>query len=117
MADKPAKQERNRDKKGRFVKGVSGNPNGRPTKANCISDQLRALLEQEAPNMGGKTYAEVLALAMMREALGGNAPYMKELMDRIEGKVQAPKGGGPDDGTLSKVDQIFQELGYGSKPQ
>lgn len=113
MAGKPIKKanKRGRDAKGRFVKGEYEGGPGRPRKATCISDRIRELLDIEAPNMGGKTYAELLAVAMVKEALAGNAPYMKELLERIEGKVQAPKTG-PTEDTLNKVDQIFESLGY-----
>ena len=42
MAEAPAKQAKNRDDKGRFVPGTSGNPNGRPPAEFTITDLLRA---------------------------------------------------------------------------
>ena len=42
MAKKPAKQERaGRDPKGRFPKGVSGNPAGRPPLAEAFAQAIR----------------------------------------------------------------------------
>src|SRR3990167_8830877 len=38
----PEKQVRNRNEKGRFIPGVSGNPHGRPTAEFSITELLRA---------------------------------------------------------------------------
>lgn len=40
------KQERKRDKNGRFLKGVSGNPRGRPKTDEEIKEALRDLVPQ-----------------------------------------------------------------------
>jgi hypothetical protein len=45
--NKPDKQELNRDKKGKFIKGVSGNPGGRP-KVSYIDQLCTAIKTVEA---------------------------------------------------------------------
>lgn len=110
MADTANKrtQTPGRDAKGRFVKGRPGGP-GRPRKEHCISAQLFLLMEQEAPGGKGRTYAEMIALAIVQQAMKGNPGYLKELMERLEGKVQPAKEGAKDE-ELSKLDLILASL-------
>jgi hypothetical protein len=42
----PVKQDKNRDNKGRFQKGTTGNPNGRPPAAFSITELLRAKVSE-----------------------------------------------------------------------
>ena len=65
--------------------GQSGNPGGRP-KNRPISDELERLLAQEAPNSSGKTWAVVIAEALLRKARKGDARAIAELANRVEGK-------------------------------
>ena len=69
--------------------GQSGNPNGRPTKDVCITSLIKEFLEKEAD--GSKTHAQLVAEAIVKLAedhhFKGNVSAIKELLDRIEGKV------------------------------
>jgi hypothetical protein len=82
-------QRRNSDKRLQnlkpFPKGVSGNPAGRPKKA-LLSDALRRQLAEALPNATEKTIAEVIARALIREAVAGNVQAIREVGDRTEGK-------------------------------
>ncbi len=82
-------QRRNSDKRLQnlkpFPKGVSGNPAGRPRKA-LLSDALRRQLAEALPNAPEKTIAEVIARALIREAVAGNVQAIREVGDRSEGK-------------------------------
>jgi len=75
--------------RGRFKKGESGNPGGRPQKELCITSILREQLGEECPYAPGKTWAEWLARKAL-ELAGENPTYYKELLDRTEGKVTFP---------------------------
>lgn len=87
-----------RDNNGRFVKGNPyaarkgevRNPEGRPLKDLCITSQVKELLEQDAGK--GKTHAQLVALAIVTLAedrfFKGNVAAIKELLDRVEGKVK-----------------------------
>lgn len=67
-----------------FKKGEAGNPNGRP-KRKTISEQIRDLLQQEGKN--GKTNLEELAEVIIKQAKKGRYPFIKEIFERMEGKV------------------------------
>lgn len=69
--------------------GESGNLAGRP-KAKPLTDELRRLLEQEAPKGRGQTWAALIAEALVKRASKGDVRAISELGNRIEGRpVQA----------------------------
>jgi HPt (histidine-containing phosphotransfer) domain-containing protein len=68
-----------------WPKGVSGNPGGRPKK-KLITDEIERLLEQEAPDATGKTWATVIAQALLNQARMGDVRAIAELANRTEGK-------------------------------
>jgi len=68
---------------------AASNPGGRPKK-KAITEELERLLEQEAPNGDGKTWAATIAEALIKQAAKGDVRAITELANRIEGKpVQA----------------------------
>jgi hypothetical protein len=70
-----------------FKKGKSGNPRGRP-KGKSISAILRDMIQQlPSGQRKGKTYGETAAHVILREALKGDAAFMKMLLDRSEGQA------------------------------
>lgn len=75
----------NRDKKGRFVPGVSGNPNGRPE--GTLS--LVAILKEELEKIpGGKKeeYARIFIRKYIDKAMiEGDASIMRDMINRIDG--------------------------------
>jgi hypothetical protein len=68
-----------------FPPGVSGNPSGRP-KLTKLTEALREQLAEIAPNAPERTVAEVIARALIREAVSGNVQAAREIADRTEGK-------------------------------
>jgi hypothetical protein len=72
-----------------WPKGVSGNPGGRPKK-KLVTDELERLLEAEAPEAGGRTWATVIAEALLHQARKGDVRAITELINRIEGKPLQP---------------------------
>lgn len=87
MADKGNKAPANRDKAGRFVKGQSGNPNGRPKKpvelelyAKDAPKKLRAIADDPATPVKIKADIE----KFFYEAVYGKAPQALD----IDGKVE-----------------------------
>ncbi|MDA0207407.1 MAG: DUF5681 domain-containing protein [Acidobacteria bacterium] len=72
----------------RFQKGRSGNPKGRPPNGQSITALLRAEIEKVSPDdKDGKTWAELIVLATMRLAMAGNSTALKEVWERMDGKV------------------------------
>ena len=67
-----------------FPKGVSGNPGGRPKKADALSAQLRAVLDEQAE--GGKTKGRLIADKLVELALAGNIHALTAVYDRMDGK-------------------------------
>lgn len=89
-----------------WKKGESGNPNGRPTHVKILSDEItrQMLLPADFKNASGKpifkdkrTY-EVYVGALIKLAMKGNATAIKEINERLEGKVEQAlvgRNGGP----------------------
>jgi hypothetical protein len=75
-----------------FQPGQSGNPNGRP-KSKPFKDAIqRALKEAE----GDEDMLNAVALALVKKAKEGDVPAIKELADRLDGKVTQPVSGDED---------------------
>ena len=64
--------------------GQSGNPNGRP-RTRVFTRALRKALREKTDD--DKTKLQELAIRTVEFALGGSAPHLREVADRIEGKV------------------------------
>ena len=72
-----------------WQKGTSGNPGGKP-RTKLLTSHIAALLEQEAPKSNGRTWAAVIAEALLKKARKGDVRAITELANRLEGKpVQA----------------------------
>lgn len=68
-----------------WPKGVSGNSAGRP-KNKLLSIELEKLLEQKVPTVKGKSWAVVIAEALLKKACKGDVRAFTEIANRIEGK-------------------------------
>ena len=72
----------------RWKKGQSGNPSGRP-KSKTLSDAYKNKLEEPVPNdPDGRTWAELIAEAQVRDAVRGNVQAAREIADRTEGRAR-----------------------------
>jgi len=91
----------------KFQRGEpSPNPGGRP-KRKLLTDELERLLEQEAANANGKTWAAVIAETLVKQARKGNVRAIVEIGDRVEGKTRQPVELG---GELSVHNQVAERL-------
>ena len=69
--------------------GQSGNPKGRPKKAECLTSLLREEMDRIDPTDKQKrTHKELIVLATMSLAKAGNSTALKEIWERLDGKVR-----------------------------
>ncbi len=73
-----------------FQVGQSGNPGGRPKQAKLFRDALLRQLEK-ADEDGKKL--DGVARALVANAVGGETAAIREIADRIDGKVPQAIGG------------------------
>lgn len=93
------KKPANRDEKGRFPKGVSGNPKGRPSAGLSMRELLRARLD-EIPDKKQRLIDLYIA------AIEANPLRMHEFMDQTDGKLPnrtEVTGGTDDDGNEKPI--------------
>jgi hypothetical protein len=89
-----------------FMPGQSGNPLGKP-KRKPLTDAYAALLDKPIPSDMARqlkldestTYAQVIAMSLVREAVKGKVQAAAEVADRVEGKITQPISG-PDEGPI-----------------
>jgi Family of unknown function (DUF5681) len=75
-------------KQTQWKKGESGNPGGRP-KSKTLPDAYKNKLEEPVPNdPEGRTWAELIAEAQVRDAVRGNVQAAREIADRTEGRAR-----------------------------
>ncbi|MBI4463172.1 MAG: hypothetical protein HY647_00575 [Acidobacteria bacterium] len=77
----------------RWKKGVSGNPRGRPKKRDSLTSLLKEEIKKVCPaDRQKRTWEELMVLATLQLAMKGNATALKEIWERLDGKVlQAEK--------------------------
>lgn len=63
-----------------WKKGESGNKKGRPPVNLCVTSQLLKIL-------GRTNQAELLARSIIAAARKGDASMVREVLDRVEGKI------------------------------
>ena len=88
--NKPVKQANNRNDKGQFKKGMSGNPNGRPKSDFALNEHIINLANVELEDK--KTMLEAVVAKVYEEALKGNMTAISFLADRILGKASQSIG-------------------------
>lgn len=84
-----AKIPGNRDNAGRFVKGQSGNPNGRKK----MDKETKEILEAAAPEAARKLVEMMISDNTSEK---GRLKAISEIMDRVYGKATQPIEGGMD---------------------
>jgi hypothetical protein len=72
----------------RWKKGTSGNPRGRPKKQDCLTQLLRDEIKKICPaDREKRTWKELIVRATLQLAMKGNATALKEVWERLDGKV------------------------------
>jgi len=82
--------------------GQSGNPSGRP-KSKPFKEALQKAIAEQG--------LALAAAALVRKANEGDVPALKELADRLDGKVaQGIVGGDDDDNPVAVVHRIERHI-------
>ena len=96
----PASQEKVRDDKGRFVKGVSGNPQGMPSGTVSLKRLFIAKLQEAIKTPGafqGKPYSEAVIHTWLEAIIKGEPWALKLALAYVDGlPVQAVELTGKD---------------------
>lgn len=72
----------------RWKRGKSGNPRGRPKKQDCLTQLLREEIKKICPaDREKRTWKQLIVFATLQLAMKGNATALKEVWERIDGKV------------------------------
>ncbi len=72
----------------RWKKGTSGNPRGRPKKQDCLTHLLREEIQKICPaDREKRTWKQLIVRATLQLAMKGNATALKEVWERLDGKV------------------------------
>lgn len=104
----------------RWKKGQSGNPRGRPRKDVCITSLIKEMLDKPADYIApgatpdDKTWCQMIAKAILLGAAKGNPAMIKELLDRLEGKVSQPIESPQDRPFEVKVIEKVKDYGHAS---
>jgi hypothetical protein len=68
-----------------FEPGLSGNPNGRPKAEKSFANMLRIAIKEAHDE--GRDKLRAIADALVSKAVEGDVPAIKEIADRLDGKV------------------------------
>lgn len=102
-------------KKFQWVKGgASPNPHGRPRNDACITPLIRKKLwQRKHGDPKGRTYAAIIVDSLCARAANGELQAIKEILDRVDGKVGGSSGIGGGDLTINlgliQAKEIFKE--------
>jgi hypothetical protein len=87
-------QENNRDEKGRFIKGESGNPDGRPEGSGdgfSITRLVREELQKCPEGEDKKTYADLVIKRIMSKAIkDGDTKMIDRIWAYMDGMPKQP---------------------------
>ena len=84
----PDKQRNNSGNLKLWKPGQSGNPAGRPRKADCLTSLLKDEIEKVSPtDEAGRTWKELVVLATIQLAIKGHPVALREVWERLDGKM------------------------------
>lgn len=79
-------------KKTQFKPGVSGNPAGKPKGTRSMGTILREMMSEEVSVLENgqqvrKPFADIIIRKLIKKANEGNIQAIREIFDRVDGKV------------------------------
>jgi len=104
-------QESNRDEKGRFKEGMSGNPAGKPIGARGFTTKVREALEKIADGQN-YTYEEAFIKAILKKAIiDRDVGMMRTVWEQLDGKpIQRTELTGKDGEPIVIIDDIYGKI-------
>jgi hypothetical protein len=90
-------QDQDRNRRGQFKPGVSGNPGGRPRGRPSITASLRLLADQDAEFKfdapKGESWTERIARVLIERAAEGDLRAVSIVLERLDGKpvIEVPE--------------------------
>lgn len=78
---------------------MSGNPAGRPRKEVSLTSIVKLKLGEKVSSKSDQTWGEAIAEAWLLSAAFGSSQHLKEILERVDGKVALPLTG-KDSGPL-----------------
>jgi len=99
MNNNPEKNRENRDHKGQFIPGTSGNPKGRPEGTGGVSIVAAIKRELEKiPTGEQKSNLQIIVAEMLKKGRKGDEKILRLLLNYVEGMPkQAVKHEGGDE--------------------
>lgn len=98
-----------RDDKGRFVPGVSGNPNGRP-KGISITEMVKEALEKFDKNSGEPLKVLLVKQILKKAITDGDKDLIKAIWAYIDGQPTQKIEADVQTTNLDKVEEVVNEL-------
>jgi hypothetical protein len=93
-----------------FPPGVSGNPSGRPKKKDWTDAIRKAVQAVPEDDPQKRQRLELLAEALMLKALSGDVPALKEVGERLDGKVPQALVGDDESAPITVVNKVVREI-------
>jgi len=90
-----------RDSKGKFPKGVSGNPNGRPLGTKNRIAQMKLELEAAIRDHLNPKELKAIINSMVREAKQGNVQAAKLILDKVMSNATGSEETGETDNRIT----------------
>jgi hypothetical protein len=91
-------------------KGEVRNPKGRPRKEYCLTSMIKSELDKIPPGeKQGRTWMELIVLAILKSVLKGNPAVIKEVWERLEGKVSQPLEHNVEGSKPLKIEVVSKE--------